>query len=128
MRNDLERYCKDHPQAQTSIKEAIKEVDGAEKALNIVKNKEAYQIVNDAHSPKDKDRKNGLPQDAFHVFINSHRTRLGNRIRSVEASFEERLLLKERYSNMDIALKEYIKLQAKALDITLPEKSKDIER
>ena len=32
---------------------------------------------------------------------------------------KERLLLKERHNNMQVAQKEYMKLQAKALDISL---------
>lgn len=128
LRHEAQFYGKANPQALKSINEAVKELDGASKALNIVQDKDKYQAVNDAHSPKDKDRKNGLPKDAFHVFTNSHKTRLGNRIRSIEASFEERLLLKERYNNMQVAQKEYMILQAKALDIPLPEKSRQIEK
>lgn len=119
LRHESLFYGSDNPQALKSLNEAIKELDGAAKALSIVKDADKYHIVNDAHSPKDKDRKNGLPKDAFHVFINSHKTRLGNRIRSIEASFEERLLLKERYNNMQIAQAEYMKLQAETLGIFL---------
>lgn len=128
LRHEAQFYGKANPQALKSINEAVKELDGASKALNIVQDKDKYQAVNDAHSPKDKDRKNGLPKDAFHVFTNSHKTRLGNRMRSIEASFEERLLLKERYNNMQVAQKEYMILQAKVLDIPLPEKSRQIEK
>ena len=124
LRHETEFYGKNNLQALKSLNEAIKELDGATKALDIVKDKHLYQAVNAAHSPKDRDRKNGFPKDAFHTFTNSHKTRLGNRLRSIEASFEERLLLKERYNNMQIVQKEYMKLQSKALDIPMPEKTR----
>ncbi len=128
LRHEAQFYGKDNPQALKSITEAVKELDGASDALMVVQDKHLYQAANKTHSVKARDRINGLPKDAFHVFTNSHKTRLGNRIRSIEASFEERLLLKERYNNMQIAQKEYMKLQAKALDITLSGKSRYIER
>lgn len=125
LRHELEFYGKNNNQAFKSIKEAIKEVDGAFKALAIVCDKEKYSIVNDSHSPKDRDRKDGLPKDAFHVFTNSHKTRLSNRIRTIETSAEERLLLTERYINMKTAQKEYMLLQSNTLNIPIPEKSKE---
>lgn len=92
LRHETQFYGTDNPQALKSLNEAIKELDAASEALIVVKDKYLYQAANKTHSVKDKDRINGLPKDVFHDFINSHKTRIGNRIRSIEASLEERLL------------------------------------
>lgn len=119
LRHEAQFYGADNPLALKSLNEAIRELDRASETLAVVQDKSLYQIANKTHSVKDKDRINGLPKDAFHVFSNSHKTRLSNRIRAIEVSVEERLLLKERHNNMQVAQKEYMELQAKALDIYL---------
>lgn len=113
---------------RTSLSTAIKDLDQAAEMVKMVKEPNEYAILNKGVSQKNIDRKNGLPRDAFHRFVDSNKTRQGNRIISADAVGFQRKVLIERHSHMDILKKEYMKLQVKALDIATPEKSREIER
>lgn len=112
----------------TSLTNAIDDLNKAANGLELVNDRDKYKESSKIISSHDIDRKNGIPRDKVHRFIDSHITRLNNNLIFSGNSFEEKLLTKERVSNMSILKKEYMKLQAKALDIPIPEKSREIEK
>lgn len=112
--------CNEHSVLQT-LNKIFKELDKALKTLSIVMDKEKYNIFNEAYPLGN--RIHGLPKDAFHAFINSHKMRLEKRQPAL-ISGEAYLLLQERCNNLIIAGKEYMSLQAKALGIDLSKKNK----
>lgn len=113
---------------RSSLSTAVNDLDQAAEILKMVKNPLEYKIFNRGVSQKDIDRKNGLPRDAFHRFVDSNKTRLGNRIISTDATGFQRKVLIERHSYMNIIKQEYMKLQSKALDIPILQKSKELTK
>ena len=112
----------------TGLNSAIEDLDKASEMIGYVRNSERYKIQSELYSNHKIDKVNGVPRDAFHRFIDSHKTRLRNKLISADASFEERNYTQERYNLMQAAKKEYMHLQSKALGVTIPSKSKEIER
>lgn len=123
--------CSDIPQDQgkiTSLGTAVRDLDKAREVFDNVFNPEKYKEIVSSYSEQKIDRtKDGLPRDAFHRFIDSHITRLGNRLIHDDGSFEKRNFIKTRRESVSFAKQEYMNLQSKALNIPIPEKSKDRE-
>ncbi len=106
------------PSLENAIQTFASDVKGA---VEVVKIPEKYQAAALTHSSRRL--YNGVPKDGFHEAINSHITRLGNRIRTVGLSVPEKNLLMARQENMREAKELYIELQRKALGLKEPEKS-----
>ena len=111
-----------------SLNESIKDLSMALNSLDKVYDKKWYKSFDANITDKKVDRINGVPRDPVHRFIDSNITRVNNSIISSTANKNERNLLIERVSNLRVAKIEYMKLQAKTLDIDLPEKSKRLEK
>ncbi len=111
-----------------SLNESIKDLSLALNSLDKVYDKKWYKSFDANITDKKVDRINGVPRDPVHRFIDSNITRVNNSIISSTANKNERNILVERVSNMKVAKNEYMKLQAKTLDIDLPEKSKRLEK
>ena len=111
-----------------SLNESIKDLSLALNSLDKVYDKKWYKSFDANITDKKVDRINGVPRDPVHRFIDSNITRVNNSIISSTANKNERNILVERVSNMKVAKIEYMKLQAKTLDIDLPEKSKRLEK
>ena len=111
-----------------SLNESIKDLSMALNSLDKVYDKKWYKSFDANITDKKVDRINGVPRDPVHRFIDSNITRVNNSIISSTANKNERNILVERVSNMKVAKIEYMKLQAKTLDIDLPEKSKRLEK
>lgn len=106
----------------TSLTNAVDDLNKASDGLTLVLDEQKYKESCEIVSSHNIDRKNGIPRDKVHRFIDSHITRLNNSLIFSSASFEEKSLTKERLSNMKILKNEYMNLQAKALNILLSEK------
>ena len=111
-----------------SLNESIKDLSLALNSLDKVYDKKWYKSFDANITDKKVDRINGVPRDPVHRFIDSNITRVNNSIISSTANKNERNILVERVSNLKVAKNEYMMLQAKTLDIELPEKSKRLEK
>lgn len=100
------------PSLESAIQTFAADVKGA---VAVVRDPEKYQAAALTHSSKHLCR--GVPKDGFHEAINSHITRLGNRIRTVGLSVPEKNILMARQENMRAAKDLYIELQRKALGL-----------
>ena len=113
---------------ETSLARALVDLEQGAKMITAINDKDYYKRFEDTFSKQSKDRINGLPNDSVHKFINSNITRINNSVVSPKTPIYEKPVLMERVSNMKVAKEEYIKLQAKTLDIKLPEKNKSKEK
>ena len=111
---EYELYGKDDPSTRSSLNAAISDFSVIANALPTVQDAAKYKIASTTHHSKKKI--NGIPIDGFHEAINSHITRLGNRIRTIGISAAEKDILRQRKTNMKVAKDLYIQLQKKALE------------
>ncbi|MCL2688221.1 MAG: hypothetical protein FWE57_00040 [Chitinispirillia bacterium] len=109
------------PQSDTStfrsLTQAIQSFDDAFLCLEIVEDHSAYQRAEKTYLRHKNYRVDGFPKDAFHVACTSHKTRLGNVIRSPGIDLIEKSLLNQRVSNLTAARSSYVKKQNLALTI-----------
>ena len=103
------------PSLQTAIDSLKTEVKGAIKTAEIP---EDYKKAALTHSSKRQYM--GVPIDGCHEALNSHVTRLENRIRTVGVPVPEKHILIARKENIKQAKQLYVAMQHKALDITPP--------
>jgi len=113
---------------ETSLTAALIDLEQGAKMITAINDKEYYKQFEDTFSKQPKNRINGLPKDSVHQFINSHITRINNSIISPKTSNYEKPVLMERVENLKVTKEEYMKLQAKTLDMKLPEKNKSKEK
>ena len=104
----------------SSIKTALKQFDAGKKALSLVDNKEAYKQAVSIY-PEDT-------KDSFRKFIDSHQTRLTNRLKSPEISEIQGNLLQQRYANLTLANELYKEKQREALRPDTPEETAQKEK
>ena len=119
-------YGEGDPSVRPSLNAASVDLSVITKSIGVVRSAEYYQQVDTTIHPKKKIR--GVPTDGCHEALNGHITRLGNRMNTVGVTVQEKNVLRQRQANMKTAKKLYIGLQAKALGIELPSKSKGLER
>ena len=107
------------PQSDTStfrsLTHAIQSFDDAFLCLEIVEDHGAYQKAEKTYLRHKNYRVNDFPKDAFHIACISHKTRLGNVIRSPGIDPIEKSLLNQRVSNLTTARSSYVKKQKVAL-------------
>lgn len=102
------------PEEVQSIKAAITQFSDAQNSLKAVQDSYGYRIAASTYSIKRL--ANGVPIDSFHEFLNSHATRLTNRMAS-QLSVTEKDVLRQRKENLQMIKKLYISLQRKVLEI-----------
>ncbi|MDR1241787.1 MAG: hypothetical protein LBM00_03225 [Deltaproteobacteria bacterium] len=100
------------PSLQAAIDSLTKDV---KRAINTAEVPEDYRKAALTHSSKRQ--YHGIPIDGCHEAINSHITRLDNRIRTVGVSVPEKNSLVARKENMKQAKQIYITMQQQALRI-----------
>jgi hypothetical protein len=101
---------------RNSLIQAIQSFDDALRSLDVVGRPSAYQEAEKTY-PTTKNRKHGLPQDAFHQACDAHRTRLSNSLRTPGVNMKEKAVIRQRVANMGTATSYYIEKQRKALAI-----------
>lgn len=102
------------PEEVRSINNALEQLNDALEAFPLVLDWPSYKLL--AKSYPKKFKKNEIPQDAVCSFLQSHITRLTNRLTS-PLSLPEKELLRQRKLNMQKALSVYNDLQGKALEL-----------
>jgi hypothetical protein len=100
------------PSLQSAIDSLTQDVKAA---INTAEIPEDYQKAALTHSSKRQYQ--GVPVDGCHEAINSHTTRLDNRIRTVGVPVQEKNSLIARKENMKYAKQLYVAMQKKALSI-----------
>jgi hypothetical protein len=99
---------------RNSLTQAIQSFEDSLRSLKIVEVKTLYQAAEATH-PTTKNRRNGLPQDAFHQACAGHRTRLSNSLRTPGINMIEKAVIQQRMANMKTAVGCYIEKQKTAL-------------
>ena len=102
----------------------LAELGGAEHHLEIVRSPDRYRSL-DKLFQRQRNRRQGLPDDEARQFFRAHNARLLNQDRS-RLTNEEKRTLEARRSNLRVAEKAYIALQREALG--LPAKALDRSR
>lgn len=120
LEHEKQLYGKEDPTVIPSLQAAIDslktEVKGAITTADVP---EDYKKAALTHSSKRQYM--GVPIDGCHEALNSHVTRLENRIRTVGVPVPEKRSLIARKENIKQAKQLYVAMQHKALDITPPE-------
>lgn len=111
LRQELALYANSQEQ-HNSITAALEQIQEAKSSFAIVQDAGKYQDATATYSKKRKPQ--GLPEDSFRIFLNSHSTRLNNRMASVLSGLEKDIL-RQRKENLAAVKKIYIALQRKAL-------------
>lgn len=101
---------------RNSLTQAVQSFEDALRSLDVVGRPSAYQEAEKTH-PTTRNRKHGLPQDAFHQACNAHRTRLSNSLRTPGINMIEKAVIQQRMANMNTAVSCYIEKQQAALTI-----------
>jgi hypothetical protein len=102
-------------QVVTSLTQAIQSFDDAFLSLKAASNPNTYQYVEPTYPHHPKYRIKGMPKDAFHIACVSHRTRIGNILRSPGINLAEKELLIQRRTNLAVAQAVYLGKQKSAL-------------
>jgi hypothetical protein len=113
---EKEFYDKSDNDSLNSLTQALLNFDDAFIVLGIVDDKATYQIAEKFYPHhKNYRTREGYPKDAFHVAIESHKTRIKNMLRTPGIDPLEKALLKQRLENLSTAQKSYKEKQKKAL-------------
>jgi hypothetical protein len=99
----------------TSLTQAIQDFDDAFLALHVVDNGAVYRGAELTYPHKTKYRFKEMPRDAFHIACFSHRTRIGNILRTPGLNLAEKELLKLRSINLSVAQTAYLEKQIASL-------------
>ncbi|MDR1204518.1 MAG: hypothetical protein LBL26_03430 [Peptococcaceae bacterium] len=102
-------------QTSNSLTQAIQGLDDALLALEAVDSASAYYVADMTFPHRSKYRVKGMPKDSFHIACISHRTRIGNIIRSPGINLAEKKLLAQRTANLTVAQAAYLDKQKTAL-------------
>ena len=112
---DNERtYYADTPLMQSSLDNALGDIDIALKLVDTVQAPEAYKGIADGYT-RPRNRIGNLPKDEARQFFKSHQTRLNNQETAISIGLYK-VLIEVRKNNLNVASGEYIKLQKIALD------------
>jgi len=98
-------------QTISSLTQAIQSFDDAFLALQAVEKGTPYEIADMTFPHSAKYRIKDMPKDAFHIACISHRTRIGNSLRTPGLNMVEKALLKQRVANLITAQNAYLKKQ-----------------
>jgi hypothetical protein len=97
------------------LTQAIQGLDDALLALEVVDSASTYYVADMTFPHRSKYRVKGMPKDSFHIACISHRTRIGNIIRSPGINLAEKKLLAQRAANLTSAQAAYLEKQKTAL-------------
>lgn len=111
-------YGEDDPTVIPSLQAAIDSLKEVKGAILTAEVPEDYQKAALTHSSKRQYQ--GVPVDGCHEALNSHITRLENRIRTVGVPLPEKHSLIARKENMKQAKQLYVAMQHQALNIFPP--------
>lgn len=116
LEHEKELYGEEDSTVISSLQSAIDSLtQDVKAAINTAEIPEDYQKAALTHSSKRQ--YHGVPIDGCHEAINSHTTRLDNRIRTVGVPVQEKSSLIARKENMKYAKQLYVAMQKKALSI-----------
>jgi hypothetical protein len=110
---EIELNSTQDPAVLPSLKAAISDFAVIKNSVKTVKVPVDYQKAATTYHSKKK--AHGVIADGCHEALNSHITRLGNRMSAVGISIPEKSILRQRQANMRAAKELYIELQRKAL-------------
>jgi hypothetical protein len=96
---------------RNSLVTAIQSFDDALRTLKIIAKPLQYKMAVQILPTLPKLCHQGMPNDAFHIACDSHKTRLNNIVRSPGINLTEKALLEQRLSNIKIAQAEYYQIQ-----------------
>jgi len=114
LEHEKQLYGEEDPTVIPSLQSAINSLmQDVKAAITTAEVPEDYRKAALTHSSKRKYQ--GVPIDGCHEAINSHTTRLDNRIRTVGVPVQEKNSLIARKENMKHAKQLYIAMQKKAL-------------
>jgi len=109
------QFCeKTDKDSLSSLIQAIQSFDDAFLALQAV-DEPGYKTAEKTYPHSGKYRVSGFPKDAFHTACISHKTRLQNVLRAPGIDPIEKVLLKQRFTNLSAGQAGYIEKQKKAL-------------
>jgi hypothetical protein len=106
---------------RSSLTQAIQSFEDALRSLEVLGKPAVYREAEKTYPTAPKNRVQGFPKDAFHLACISHRTRLGNTLRSPGINMIEKAVLQQRAANMRTAQGSYIEKQKTALDKPSPD-------
>lgn len=112
LENERAHYA-DTPAMESSLDNALFEIDVALELVGKVQDPEAYRTVDDSHKLP-KNRIGGLPRDEARQFFKSHRSRLEN-LEKARSMGMDKALIEVRKKNLAVASAGYIELQQTAL-------------
>jgi hypothetical protein len=104
-----------------SLKQAIADYDDALIALSLVSDSAIYRYVDMSYPRKGKYRIDGMPLDAVHAAIISHRARIKNSLRTTGVHLLVKELLKQRLQNLEAVKDVYLEKQKAVLAQPEPE-------
>jgi hypothetical protein len=102
-------------QTIASLTQAIQSFEDVFLSLEAVSNTNIYQGAELTHPHHPKYRVKKMPKDAFHIGCISHRTRIGNILRTLGINQAEKELLIQRRANLTTAQYAYLEKQKAAL-------------
>jgi hypothetical protein len=100
-----------------SLTHAIQSFEEALLALKELEAGSSYGVIHRALPYRKECRYNGMRKDAFHWACNGHDMRIKNVLKSPGINLTEKVLLKQRGSNIAAAQSVYLKKQKKVLGI-----------
>ena len=106
---------KEHEQ---SVKKALSQFEFGKNSLTLIENKVDYYKASTSFGDKESKQrdKDNLPKDNFRQFVDSHESRLQNRLKN-PASDMDKLVIEQRLSNMREVEKIYIGKQKEAITV-----------
>ena len=110
---ERESYGQEDTSVLPSLTAAVADFEVIKSSIQTVKSPVAYQTAATTYHAKKKLK--GVIADGCHEALNSHITRLGNRVSAVGISIQRKNVLRQRQSNMRVAKELYMELQHKAL-------------
>ena len=123
---EIELHSIQDPAILPSLKAAVADFVVIKSSVKTVKVPADYQKAATTYHSKKK--VHGVIADGCHEAMNSHITRLGNRMSAVGISIPEKSILRQRQANMRTVKELYIELQQKALGIEPSVKSSSRNR
>jgi hypothetical protein len=103
--------------AISSLSGAIQSIEEGLLALKVLETGSTYRAVDQCLPHRTECRYNGMPKDAFHFACAGHKTRLKNILKSPGINLTEKVLLKQRCSNIVTAQSVYLKKQKEILGV-----------
>ena len=111
---ERESHGKEDCSVLPSLNAAVADFEVIKSSIQTVKSPAAYKAAATTYHAKKKLK--GVIADGCHEAMNSHITRLGNRVSAVGIPIPRKNVLRQRQANMRVAKELYMELQQKALE------------